>query len=97
MLSEVKEPVEKLLERSLVFKLQLIRQILEFFQADFVEKNDEIQDLLKQLANYNFCAQTVRRLQRKYMKSWFQTPFTKISCDLVRTIGGGSVSAAKFE
>ena len=42
MVSEPKEPIEKLLEQSLVFKLKLIRQILEFLPAEFSKKEEEI-------------------------------------------------------
>ena len=53
MASEIREPPVKLLEQSLVFKLILIRQIQNFLEADFDEKNKEIQDLLKELADYD--------------------------------------------
>ena len=71
MVSEIKEPLEKLLEQSLVFKIKLITQIVEFTEANFDEKDEEVQDLLKQCADYDYSAQTVRKIQRKYTKSWF--------------------------
>ena len=60
MVSELKEPRDKLLEQSLVFKLKLIKEITEFSQTDSNGEEEEIQDLVKQLTHYNSCAQTLR-------------------------------------
>ena len=65
MVSDKKEPMLYILEKSLVFKLKLIRQILDFFQADFDGKEEEMVELLKQVTDYNFSVQTIRKLQRK--------------------------------
>ena len=50
---------------------QFIRQLSEFFPEKFSEREQQILDVPKQLADYNISAQTVRKIERKYYKKWF--------------------------
>ena len=43
-----------------------MRQLAEFLPDKFSEEKQEILDVLKQLANYDISAQTVRKIERKY-------------------------------
>ena len=69
--------VLNILEKYLVSRLKFIRQISEFMPVYFTEE-EEIVELLKQLADYNIGAQTVRKIERKYYKTG-STLFTYIS------------------
>ena len=60
-----------ILEKYLVSRLEFIRQIQDFLPAQFSKEEKEISDLLKQLANYDLSAQTVRKIEQKYYKKWF--------------------------
>ena len=52
-------------------RLKLIRQLAEFLPDNFSEEEQEIVEVLKQLADYDISAQTVRKIERKYFKNWF--------------------------
>ena len=52
-------------EKYLVSRLKFIRQIAEFMPG-FGSEEEEILDVLKQLADYNITAKTVRKIERKY-------------------------------
>ena len=61
-----------LLERYLISRLEFIRQIQEFLPDQFSKKEEEeITNLLKQLADYDLSAQIVRKIEQKYYKKWF--------------------------
>ena len=63
MVSELKEPLADLLEKSIVFKLTFVRQILDFFPLDFDEEEENITEILKQFMYYDISAQTLRKIQ----------------------------------
>ena len=63
MVSELKEPLAKILENSIVFKLQFIRQILDFLPLDFDEQEENITEILKQFMDYDISAETLRKIQ----------------------------------
>ena len=71
MVSEVKEPLADILEKSVGFKLQFIRQTLDFLPPDFDEQEENITEVLKQFMDYDFSAQTLRKIQQKYSNKWF--------------------------
>ena len=60
-----------ILERYLVSRLKFIRQIQEFLPGQFSEEGEEVQNLLKQLTDYDFGAEIVRKIEQKYYKEWF--------------------------
>ena len=60
-----------ILEKYLVSRLEFIRQILGFLPGQFSEEEEEIVDLLKHIADYDFSAQKIREIRRKYDKRWF--------------------------
>ena len=60
-----------ILENYLVSKLKFIRPLVEFFPDKFSKEKQEIVDVLKQLADYDISAQTVRKIERKYFINWF--------------------------
>ena len=60
-----------ILEKYLVSRLKFIRQLSKFLPGKFSEEEQEIVDVLKQLADYDISAQTVRKIERKYFKNWF--------------------------
>ena len=60
-----------ILEKYLVSRLKFIRQLAEFLPDKFSEEEQEILDVLKQLADYDISAQTVRKIERKYFKNGF--------------------------
>ena len=78
MVSEVNIMVLDILEKYLVSRLKFIRQLSEVFPEKFSEEEQEILDVLKQLADYNISAQTVRKIERKYYKNGSDM-FTHIS------------------
>ena len=63
--------MKDILEKLLVSRLNLIRQIQEFMPDHLSQEAKEITDLLKQLMDYDFSAQTLRKIERKYTKKWF--------------------------
>ena len=71
MVSELKEPVADILEKSIVFKMKFTRQILDFFPLDFNEQEENITEILKQFMNYDISTQTLRKIQQKYSKQLF--------------------------
>ena len=71
MVSEVKEPIANILEKYIVFQLKFIMQILEFLPQDFDDEEENIAEILKQFADYDISAQTLRKIQQKYSKKWF--------------------------
>ena len=52
-----------ILEKYLIEKLNLIKQIQDFLQDQPSKGELNIQDLLKQYAEYDFCAQNLRKIQ----------------------------------
>ena len=60
-----------ILERYPVSRLKFIRQIQEFLPGQFSEEEEEVQNLLKQLIDYDFSAEIVRKIEQKYYKKWF--------------------------
>ena len=60
-----------ILEKYLVYRLKFIRQLLEFLPDKFSKEEQEILEVLKQLADYDISAQTIRKIERKYFKNWF--------------------------
>ena len=60
--------MKDILEKLLVSRLNLIRQIQEFLPDQFSKEEDEITNLLKQLTNYDFSAEIVRKIEQKYYK-----------------------------
>ena len=60
-----------ILERYLISRLKFIRQIQKFLPAQFSDEEEEITNLLKQLADYDFSAETIRKIEQKYYKKWF--------------------------
>ena len=63
MVSELKEPRADILEKSIVFKLKFIRQILDFLPQDFDEDEENITEILKQFTDYDISAQTLKKIQ----------------------------------
>ena len=63
--------MKDILEKYLIEKLNLIKQIQDFLQDQPSEGEVNIQDLLKQYAEYDFSAQNLRKIQWKYSKNWF--------------------------
>ena len=61
---------DKLVE-FLIFKLDFIRKISDFLPDSLSDQEQEILNLLKQHSDYDFAAQIVRKIQRKYSKNWF--------------------------
>ena len=59
---------DDILEKLLVSRLNLIRQIQEFMPNHLSHEVEDITDLLM---DYNFGAQTLRKIERKYTKKWF--------------------------
>ena len=59
-----------ILEKYLICRLEFIRQIQDFLPDQFSKEEKETSDLLKQLADYDFSAQTVRKIEQKYYKKW---------------------------
>ena len=57
------------LEQLLVSKLDFIKKIQGFLPDSHSEEEREIINLLKQCSYYNFVAQILRKLQRKYNKT----------------------------
>ena len=55
-----------ILGKYLISRLKFIRQIAEFMPGFCSKKEEEIVEVLKQLTDYNICAQTVRKIERKY-------------------------------
>ena len=66
--------MKDILGKSLIEKLKLIQDFLQ-------DQPSDIEDLLKQYVEYDFCAQNLRKIQWKYSKKWFYGLFTLISCD----------------
>ena len=60
-----------ILEKYLVSRLKFIRQIAEFMPGFCSEEEEEIVDVLKQLADYDIGSKTARKIERKYYKKWF--------------------------
>ena len=58
-----------ILERYLVSRLKFIRQIQEFLLGQFSKEEEEVQNLLKQLTDYDFSAEIVRKIEQKYYKT----------------------------
>ena len=52
-----------ILERYLVSTLKFIRQIQEFLPGQFSKEEEKIINLLKQLADYDISAETVRKIE----------------------------------
>ena len=63
MVSELKEPLADILEKSIVFKLKFIRQTLDLLPLDFDEEEKNITEILKQFVDYDISAQTLRKIQ----------------------------------
>ena len=59
---------DKLVE-FLIFKLDFIRKISDFLPDSLSEEEQETIDLLKQYSHYDFAAEILRKLQRKYSKN----------------------------
>ena len=51
-MSELKEPLADILEKTIVFKLKFIRQILDFLPPNFDEEEESINEILKQFVDY---------------------------------------------
>ena len=64
------------LGRLLVSRLNFIRKIQEFIPDFPFEGEWKIIYLLKQYLDYDFAAQALRKIQRKYRKNWFSSLFT---------------------
>ena len=63
--------MKDILGKLLISRLNLIRQIQKFLLDHLSQEAEEITDLLKQLMDYDFSAQTLRKIERKYTKIWF--------------------------
>ena len=66
MVSEVNIMVLDILEKYLVSRLKLSGQIAEFMPGFCSEEEEEVVDVLKQLADYDISAKAVRKIERKY-------------------------------
>ena len=71
MVSDKTELIGNTLEKFIIFKLDFIRKILELNPEVLSEEMSDIVGITKQHTDYNFAAQTVRKLQQKYSKKWF--------------------------
>ena len=60
-----------ILEKYLVSRLKFIMQIAEFMPGFCSEEDEEILDVLKQLADYDISAKTVRKIERNTTKNGF--------------------------
>ena len=58
-----------ILEKYLLSSLKFIRQIAEFMPGFCSKEEEEIVDVLKQLADYDISAETARKIERKYYKN----------------------------
>ena len=70
MVSEVNIMLLHVLEKYLISILEFIKQISEFLPGQFSEEEEAIVNLLKQITDYDYSAQIVRKI-RKYDKIWF--------------------------
>ena len=52
-----------IVERYLISRFRFIRQIQEFLPGQFSKEEEEIINLLKQLTDYDFSAETVRKIE----------------------------------
>ena len=52
-----------ILEKYLISRLEFIRQIQDFLPDQFSKEEEEITNLLKQLTDYDFSAEIVRKIQ----------------------------------
>ena len=51
------------MEQFLIKRLKLTRQLAEFLPDNFSKEEQEIVEILKQLADYNISAQTIRKIE----------------------------------
>ena len=74
-MSEVKlstwNTMDNKLVQLLIFKLDFIKKIQDFLLDSLSEEEQKILELLKQYSHYDFAAEILRKLQRKYGKKWF--------------------------
>ena len=63
--------MDKSLEILLVLQLCFIQNIQDFLAELHLKEEWEILNLLKQYSDYDFAAQILRKMQRKYSKKWF--------------------------
>ena len=70
MVSELKEPTQNILEQLIVFKLDFIRQIIELNSEFIVEEESDILSTIKQFADYDISAQTLRKIKGTYSKKF---------------------------
>ena len=63
MVSEVNIMMLDILEKYLVSRLKLMRQISEFLSGFCSKEEEEILDVLKQLTDYDISAETVRKIE----------------------------------
>ena len=59
------------LDEFLIFKLDFIRKISDLLPDSLSEEERETINLLKQYSHYDFTAEILRKLQRKFSKIWF--------------------------
>ena len=63
--------MDKSLEILLVSKLNFIQNIQEFLPEFHYKEEREVLNLHKQYSDYDFAAQILWKIQRKYSKKWF--------------------------
>ena len=65
------EAIDNKLLDLLIFKLDFITKLPDFLPGSLSKQERETINLLKQHSDYNFAAQIVRKIQRKYSNNWF--------------------------
>ena len=60
--------MKDIFDKSLVENLKLIQ---DFLQDQPSKGEENIQNLLKQYVEYDFCVQNLRKIQCKHSKKWF--------------------------
>ena len=74
-MSEVKtrniEAMDNKILELLILKLDFIRKISDILPDSVSDQEREILELIKQYSQYDFAAEILRKLQRKYSKNWF--------------------------
>ena len=65
------EAIDSKLLELLIFKLDFIRKLSDLLPELTSEQEREMVELIKQYSQYDFAAEIVRKIQRKYHKIWF--------------------------
>ena len=80
-----------ILKKYFISRLKFIRHIAEFMPGFCSEEEEEIVDVLKQLADYDISAKTVRKIERRYYKNGSDIVYTHQLMTYIVLIGGITV------